>query len=1091
MRIPSLIENNKKYYAIHSEMALLNAQAVLDHIQKMAGIEACAYNEKEKKPSDEDLWVHPVMIFLDKAKTSEVKAEKVQYVIERLCSYFPFMNIMAQFQREYDNEHNKTNRLEVNANDMYDALNKIFRVLKKYRDYSAHYKFEDNCFIDGCAFLRYSEQPLASMVRKYYDVALRNIKEKYNYKTEELAFIQNKRYKITKGIDGRKKTVGNPNFFLTLTSNNGDTTNKWHLSGVGVALLISLFLDKQYVNLFWTRLPIFSDNRLKEEERRVIIRSMGINSVKLPKDRIHMDKDDMSVAMDMLNELKRCPDELFDILPAEKQAHFRIISSDHNEVLMKRSTDRFTSMLLQYIDYGKKFKQIRFHVNMGKLRYLLNAEKNCIDGNIRTRVIEHPLNGYGRIDEIEELRKNEDMTYADTGIRIKDFESMTRDDSDTANYPYVVDTYTHYLLENNKVEFSFCGNSSLPEVSERNGKWYVSKEVPACRMSILELPAMAFHMLLLGSEKTEARIKSVYDNYCRLFEAMRKGQVSMDNLSDFGIAQEDIPQRVMNCINGSGQGKDLVGFISRKLEAMSEDTRYRLERLSEDRKAIGSRDNKMGKRGYRQIRTGVFADFLAKDIVLLQLAGNNGANKMTGLNYRVMQSSIATYDSHGDIETKKEFKALFERANLLVCNPKSGHPFLFKVFARSIPENAIEFYERYLYERQAYLDGLRIKIAKGKTPDVPFVNKNQMKWKSPAQEDLSLSYTDNLAIELPRQMFDADIKDCLMRMDKMKDVDFSKANVTYLIAEYMHRVLNDDFQPFYGWERNYPFIDMLRLKTDKKGSLCASFTSVDERAELWKRRDELMDAYRLWVVRNSGRKGMSRDEAEECADRRLVSSRNEYQKTEKVIRRYKVQDALLFLMAKDVMTKYAEYDGDMFSLKEIMPNSDKGILSVIMPMTFTFEKNGEKITIKSSGMKLKNFGDFFPLANDRRLINLSRLIGTNTISKEDLEEEFKNYDQCRPEMASLILDIEKYAFDMYPQLEKKLNSTNNKVQFKDILQALKQDAKIDDAKGNVLRLIRNAFEHNNYPDKGVVEISTLPEVARELKAVFEKYTICK
>ena len=374
---------------------------------------------------------------------------------------------------------------------------------------------------------------------------------------------------------------------------------------------------------------------------------------------------------------------------------------------------------------------------------------------------------------------------------------------------------------------------------------------------------------------------------------------------------------------------------------------------------------------------------------------------------------------------------------------------------------------------------------------MPFVNKNQMKWKSPAQEDLSLSYTDNLAIELPRQMFDADIKDCLMRMDKMKDVDFSKANVTYLIAEYMHRVLNDDFQPFYGWERNYPFIDMLRLKTDKKGSLCASFTSVDERAELWKRRDELMDAYRQWVVRNSGRKGMSRDEAEECADRRLVSSRNEYQKTEKVIRRYKVQDALLFLMAKDVMTKYAEYDGDMFSLKEIMPNSDKGILSVIMPMTFTFEKNGEKITIKSSGMKLKNFGDFFPLANDRRLINLSRLIGTNTISKEDLEEEFKNYDQCRPEMASLILDIEKYAFDMYPQLEKKLNSTNNKVQFKDILQALKQDSKIDDAKGNVLRLIRNAFEHNNYPDKGVVEISTLPEVARELKAVFEKYTICK
>ena len=64
MRVPSLIENNKKYYAIHSEMALLNAQSVLDHIQKIAGIEACTYDEKEKKSSDEDLWVHPVMIFV-------------------------------------------------------------------------------------------------------------------------------------------------------------------------------------------------------------------------------------------------------------------------------------------------------------------------------------------------------------------------------------------------------------------------------------------------------------------------------------------------------------------------------------------------------------------------------------------------------------------------------------------------------------------------------------------------------------------------------------------------------------------------------------------------------------------------------------------------------------------------------------------------------------------------------------------------------------------------------------------------------------------------------------------------------------------
>ena len=42
MRIPSLIENNKKYYAKQKKMALLNEQAVLDHTQKKAGIAAFA-----------------------------------------------------------------------------------------------------------------------------------------------------------------------------------------------------------------------------------------------------------------------------------------------------------------------------------------------------------------------------------------------------------------------------------------------------------------------------------------------------------------------------------------------------------------------------------------------------------------------------------------------------------------------------------------------------------------------------------------------------------------------------------------------------------------------------------------------------------------------------------------------------------------------------------------------------------------------------------------------------------------------------------------------------------------------------------------
>lgn len=39
MNIPALVESQKKYFGTYSVMAMLNAQTVLDHIQKVADIE--------------------------------------------------------------------------------------------------------------------------------------------------------------------------------------------------------------------------------------------------------------------------------------------------------------------------------------------------------------------------------------------------------------------------------------------------------------------------------------------------------------------------------------------------------------------------------------------------------------------------------------------------------------------------------------------------------------------------------------------------------------------------------------------------------------------------------------------------------------------------------------------------------------------------------------------------------------------------------------------------------------------------------------------------------------------------------------------
>ena len=1105
--IPELVENHKELFTPFTVSALLNAQCVLDHVQKMASIGI--YEGYEAKKS-EDLWSHPAIEYISrKPRYASTRPETLQYITKSLFSYFPFLEIMCENQRMFENKRNPSVcRSEVNHNDAWNVLNKLFRVIKAYRDYSTHYKIISDLFIkeidsknktsEDNDFFKYSEIPLTGQIGNYYTVALRNAKEKFNYDTKDLGFIQDNIKKTTKGKDGKRTTTDNLDFFLALKAYNGDY--KLHLSGMGVALVLCLFLDKQQINLFvesLLKLPFFKNQKIDEKQRRIIIQSMSINSIRLPKDRIHSEKGTMTVALDMINELKRCPAELFDTLPHEKQERFRTSSIDHTEVLLKRSSDRFAPLLLQYIDYGKKFKDIRFHVNMGKLRYLLNAEKTCIDGETRVRVIEHPLNGFGRIDEIEQLRCSEENTFADSGIQIRGFENMKRDDADPANYPYIVDTYSHYMLENNKVELSFCGSSSLPKIEEKDGKWYVKKVVPACRMSVLELPAMAFHMILFGADKTEKRIKEVYNRYCRLFEAMQNGTLTKDNIKDFGIAEADIPQKVLDSLDPKKKARDLNRYVKETVEDMIDETEYLLGKLKEDRKAVNSSANKMGKRGFRQIRPGKLAEFLARDIVMFQPTKGDGTDKMTGLNYRIMQSSIATYDSESSSEGKTKFYELFKNAGLISNDPDRSHPFLKKVFDKGYPDNVITFYKRYLEERSSYLWSLNRKLNLSQKVSLPFINAKSNKWRKVGQQELGEIYGNKLSIELPRQMFDDDIKQKLSHEDCMKDIDFEQANITYLIAEYLKRVLDDDFQPFYGWERNYRYIDMLKLRTDKKGSLIECFTSVEDRMDIWSNREDHTSKYKKWAVGRlmSNRKSrMTKDEAEEKAERSLANARADYQKDEKVIRRYKVQDALLFWLAKDILTEKANFDGTKFRLKEIMPDADRGILSEKMPMSFTFEKDKRRYTIESDSMKLKNYGDFYPLANDRRLPGLVILTGSATLSKENLACELDRYNQCRPKKARLVFEVEKFAFDKCESLVSKFEENPRSIGFRQILEELERQALIEPKIKPVLKSSRNAFEHNIYPDKDnlddkTIEVLTIPEVARMIKSIFEKYSL--
>lgn len=274
---------------------------------------------------------------------------------------------------------------------------------------------------------------------------------------------------------------------------------------------------------------------------------------------------------------------------------------------------------------------------------------------------------------------------------------------------------------------------------------------------------------------------------------------------------------------------------------------------------------------------------------------------------------------------------------------------------------------------------------------------------------------------------------------------------------------------------------------------------MGEREGLWQERSGLEEKYAKIRFRDLGRKGLDKDEANERIKTGLGNRKKEYQKAEKVIRRYKVQDALLFMLAKDTLFKpVVEVDDERFKLKDIMPDGEKGILSEVVPMDFRFmvpvrEKGCWDVqymsaTLHSDEMKIKNFGDFFALARDKRMKTLLPLVGYE-VQKKDIEDEFDKYDDCRPELIAMVLDFERWAYETYPELKELVtDNVNYGSLFSALLGQLQNMNELTSEEKYALTGIRNAFCHNSYPtDSNMVEVKELPKIAEHLKELFKKY----
>ena len=1144
----------QSHFTAYLNMARQNTCIILGHISQSLGFNSVSV-------MDTALTSSPI---LGPKGLLSPKKEVSELVRSRLMSAFPFLDPMIRYKKAVDKEKDDYGKIVISSEDVAGMLKDMLDVLSYYRDMASHIVLDDER-TDSSGFAA-KEKTVSECLNYMMTVSLRVVKDRFSLETVDLDFYNKNRYSMV-----NRKPQLNVGFAHAVR------TEDYRLTLMGVVLLCCQFIEKQYATMFFDALDkhsrysrfysiaekiptkkvadrnyvsIFKGEeaeRQVQKQRMVLREAYSVYRVRIPKERLDSTRGDMALALDMLNELGKCPDVLFEHLSPEDRESFK----GEEGVLMRRNGDRFPQLALKWLDENRKFNNLRFHVTFGKYRWLFCPDKKCVDGQTRQRWLQKELNGFGRIQEVESKRRGTVPGWDGVDI-IRKFEDVVSDE--VHKDPYVTDFRTQYLFNRDKIGISL--NDYMPLIKDIHSEKSDARHggVPDFYLSVYDIPAMLFLTYLLGDnsrivEKLLANCKAAY---LKLFDDLAEGKWNGNiDVSDYSAGEgtvkftlgwSDVPlkiRRKMPLLGGDRnfpKKKSFEELAKVTLETMLKRTERQLEKFVADiATARDFKGNKQGKAGFVDIRAGRLANFLARDIVRLMPVSDNGRNKPTGLNYSIIQKTISTYNSSS--EGFKELVKVFHEAKII--GVKGGaHPFLESMLNDRKPLSVLDFYRKYLERRIAYLKVVLKDPAKFRT--LPFLKAGRQKY-SVDQEGyaarLAASYR-KCPIYLPDGIFMNLIKQQLNRFDAMKPVlDSDRLNVSYLIAQYFDKVEYDREQPLYRLKRNYRVFDLLEYAQEPKywelnervGK--AAKYGLAKRNIFWNRMGQYYDGLiryyegfrskktavkwneklkeakaekALWQG-CKGAIGEERHKKMDCAFySRLVNARKEYDDCEREIRRMKVQDMLMFLVARE--TLYLPKD-KVFRLKNLsLSDGTKNILSSTvdefsMDVVWVEKEDGVKVShtaaIQENNVVIKNYGRMFKLLSDDRVKTLlphihdSAIAGNGVndriilkenkvvIDKSLFDDELMHYDGHRHNVCEKVLRFEAAAIKKY--------GLNGRVDFKAALEALTSRNLLDEKDARVLSAIRNAYNHNKYPVKGTevsVSVESLPKLTEDLLQIF-------
>lgn len=1060
-KLPETCVTDEKYlYGTYIEMAFHNMFQTMNHIySKVLGRDDITQVlEGAKKGADQDfaqydLWKK----MIDSLHYADKEEEKLR-AVELLYKHFPFLEpFIDNFVKQRYKKENK--RVEHDAyadfdvhneqDNVYNVLEAVSTIIRELRNEFSHYIFypSDNQLRH---FAKY-EQQILHCLKNTFDGARRITKSRFGLTDQQVECAM----RFTKPKSFKDKPKENQTYKYRMADVefvNGKYT--MHFTEFGIFFLICLFLEKRYVKIFSDKLKLVS-----KQDQGVILEMASIYSIRMHAKRITSERNIDAFALDMINEIRKCPEELYELLNEKDKAKFKVPAglaedgiTDEAFMVRKAGRDRFHYFVMKYIDENKLFENLRFQVSLGKYFYKFYPKK-CIDSTSQDRVrsLCKDLSGYGRLSEIENER-----TSVWEGL-IRDVDDVHR--NDISDQPYITDHRANYVLNGNRIGLKFIESNLrkalyMPVLTDEGA----NNLAPDCWLSKYELAPLAFLLHLVGGKAVEQIIIDHITAYRKLFSDIASGNLvpqqneitlrSVLNSRYGGLNFEDIPKKLQCYLLNKEESIEarFKEWASTFVDRIYRSTQRRIESFSNKEQQIRDpKNNKIGKKNHVTLRAGEIASYLAKDMLYFQPSTDNGRNKLTGLNYRVLQANLATYadGNFGRIKIIFANSRLINNADRTLDNP------ILTIVCKGSPKDIYQLYNAYLVAKKEYLQKC---IIKGNYRKLPFLHADRIKWQERSEEyykalaaryimDESKGKSIDRAIELPRGLFNKAIIKALTQGAasdiEMKNVALnSDNNISYIIRYYHTHISDDSLQGYYGYKRHYKLFDDLANVVGKNVYKSPEDIAImlrrSEGAKEEKNRgvDSLINQ-ELCSKKNNKRNGkfvLVHEELKQEEDTtKMYSHLKQVKKTESALKQYQLQDIILFMLAKDILL--SDNNGRSSALESGVINklklrtidglsiSEKRVKVEVKVKT----KSGTEKTISQEGIKFKDYPKFYNCLYDRRLPSLLELTESALVDKGSLDAELDKFDAVHSMVMQRVFDFEKDFYATHGKEFKKFN----------------------------------------------------------------------